>query len=155
MAQEQACSSPDVCVPLRAWWPPLARLSFPQFGLYPPPLQCTVHLSEISSSPELRNVRSLASELHFCTIEDQRVYRVVNTHSTASHSSFGTTPISFPRDTMAPPTLLLLSLGFLFSILAHADVEYFSVGDLSQYTTDGVCLYGFPLRSLRKHLTPL
>ncbi|KAF7136979.1 hypothetical protein CNMCM5793_006730 [Aspergillus hiratsukae] len=39
---------------------------------------------------------------------------------------------------MAPPTLLLLSLGFLFSILAHADDEYFSVGDLSQYTTDGV-----------------
>ncbi|PKX91136.1 uncharacterized protein P174DRAFT_423979 [Aspergillus novofumigatus IBT 16806] len=39
---------------------------------------------------------------------------------------------------MAPPTLLLLSLGILFSILAHADDEYFSVGDLSQYTTDGV-----------------
>ncbi|EAW24040.1 uncharacterized protein NFIA_036120 [Aspergillus fischeri NRRL 181] len=39
---------------------------------------------------------------------------------------------------MAPPMLLLLSLGFLFSILAHADDEYFPVGDLSQYTTDGV-----------------
>ncbi|KAH8431510.1 uncharacterized protein LDX57_009173 [Aspergillus melleus] len=38
---------------------------------------------------------------------------------------------------MAPPSLSLLSLAF-FSILAHADDAYFSVGDLGQYTTDGI-----------------
>ncbi|KAE8395561.1 Spherulation-specific family 4-domain-containing protein [Aspergillus alliaceus] len=38
---------------------------------------------------------------------------------------------------MAPPILFLISL-VLFSILAHANDEYFTVGDLGQYTTDGV-----------------
>ncbi|PYI01181.1 hypothetical protein BO78DRAFT_436345 [Aspergillus sclerotiicarbonarius CBS 121057] len=39
---------------------------------------------------------------------------------------------------MALLTLFFLSLVSLFSILAHADDEYFTVGDLSQYTTNGV-----------------
>ncbi|RAL02336.1 uncharacterized protein BO80DRAFT_472333 [Aspergillus ibericus CBS 121593] len=39
---------------------------------------------------------------------------------------------------MALVTLLVLSLVSLFSILAHAQDEYFTVGDLSQYTTNGV-----------------
>jgi hypothetical protein len=44
---------------------------------------------------------------------------------------------------MSPPTPRWVSLIFLFSILAHpplakGDDGYFSVGDLSQYTTNGV-----------------